>query len=41
MVVDLRSRRRWLKTYIVIDRIPESLLAAKVSLRGLNTHMTK
>jgi hypothetical protein len=40
-VVDLHSWRPWCKAYIVVDHIPEPLFAAKVSLRRLNTDMTK
>ena len=40
-VADMYSRRGWFETDFVVDRISESLLAAKVSLRRLHTHMTE
>jgi hypothetical protein len=35
------SRLGWFQTDLVVDRISESLLAAQVSLRCLNAHMTE
>ena len=36
-----RSRRRWFEADFIVDRISESLLAAKVSFRRLDTHMAE
>jgi hypothetical protein len=35
------SSRRWLQADFVVHRISEPLLAAQVSLRGLNTYMSE
>jgi hypothetical protein len=40
-VAESCSRRGWFETDFVVDRISESLFAAQVSLRRLDTHMTE
>src|ERR1700722_5727939 len=35
------SRRRWLQADFVVDRISKPLLAAQISLRGLNAFMSE
>jgi hypothetical protein len=35
------SRYRWLQANTIVHRVPQTLCAAKVTLRRLNAHMTE
>jgi hypothetical protein len=35
------SRYRWLQANPIVHRVPQTLFAAKVTLRRLNAHMTE
>ena len=40
-LADTWSRYRWLQANLIVHRVPQTLLAAKVTLRRLNAHVTE